>query len=397
MKLNEEHFKRINSVLYKFIWNRNFSAAKAPERIKRNIVNKSTKLGGLGMLDIEQLDASIKLRAFFRTINSNHPFLRIVADKVDLEQFFFPSIRCDVEGVLSEGIRLLRCSRLELLRGESLHRNRKFIGLVRDIKLNRLVGEGGRMSLGYHAIRRAGKRRVGDLRNGDLRSIRNFIERDVYSTLETVLPLNGSDTRETDSLGIFCGDKFLDASKLSSKELRMYRTIDRPITTYKIGLDLNQRDCHSWLYNLNKLTSVRHKNTILKIVHGDVYTRDKLYRYGMIDNPTCSKCGGIETLIHKILECSYAMKVAKELIRITNPLRVNGIDYTRITLEDLIGVTEANYITLTLHAEVISRLLAIRDDATYLIRPSILVKQSIEQTVKAEKKLDIKNALKTLI
>ena len=44
--LSNVHFKHANNVIYKFIWNRHYLASKAPERIKREIMNKPVKLGG---------------------------------------------------------------------------------------------------------------------------------------------------------------------------------------------------------------------------------------------------------------------------------------------------------------------------------------------------------------
>jgi hypothetical protein len=117
----------------------------------------------------------------------------------------------------------------------------------------------------------------------------------------------------------------------------------------------------------------------------------------MIDNPTCGKCDDVETLSHKILECPYSGRIAKELFRFTNQMRITCIDTARITIEDLMGVTEPNFITMTLHAEVLSRILSIRDDAPYLIRPSVLVKQSLEHVIKVERNSEIRNALKNLI
>ena len=52
MALENVHIKVIKSFLYKFIWNRHYLAAKAPERVKREVVNMPIKLGGFGMLDI---------------------------------------------------------------------------------------------------------------------------------------------------------------------------------------------------------------------------------------------------------------------------------------------------------------------------------------------------------
>ena len=65
-------------MLYKFIWNRHYLAAKAPERIKREIMMVNVKNCGLGMLDIAELGDSLKLKALGRLRTSNHPFLRLL-------------------------------------------------------------------------------------------------------------------------------------------------------------------------------------------------------------------------------------------------------------------------------------------------------------------------------
>ena len=53
ISLKDEHYKQINAVLYRFIWNRHYLAAKAPERIKREIATNCVRNGG--MLDIKEL------------------------------------------------------------------------------------------------------------------------------------------------------------------------------------------------------------------------------------------------------------------------------------------------------------------------------------------------------
>ena len=74
IELKSNHYKTVNALIYKYIWNRHYLAAKAPERIKRDILNKSIKLGGYGMLDVAALDESLKLRAIGRLLTSHHPF-----------------------------------------------------------------------------------------------------------------------------------------------------------------------------------------------------------------------------------------------------------------------------------------------------------------------------------
>ena len=75
MVLSEADFKSLNAILYKFLWNRHFEAAKAPDRLPREIINTPVKLGGFGMLNIEELDKGLKLKALSRLFSTSHPFL----------------------------------------------------------------------------------------------------------------------------------------------------------------------------------------------------------------------------------------------------------------------------------------------------------------------------------
>ena len=88
MTLYQRHIKNLNEILYRFLWNKNFLAAKAPDRIKREIINTSTKEGGFGMLDICELDDSLKLKAYGRLMSTRHPFLALVKNSVDYGNFF---------------------------------------------------------------------------------------------------------------------------------------------------------------------------------------------------------------------------------------------------------------------------------------------------------------------
>ena len=51
----------LKNSMYQFIWNRHFGAAKAPDRIKREIINTTIEFGGFGLLDIQDLDRSLKM------------------------------------------------------------------------------------------------------------------------------------------------------------------------------------------------------------------------------------------------------------------------------------------------------------------------------------------------
>ena len=101
MALDKSDFKKINEIVYKFIWNKNFSASKAPERIKREIVQTPIKLGGYGMLDISELDDGLKLKSLGRLLETKHPALVLIKNKLDLSDFFFPKIDGKIDSIFN--------------------------------------------------------------------------------------------------------------------------------------------------------------------------------------------------------------------------------------------------------------------------------------------------------
>jgi hypothetical protein len=135
----------------------------------------------------------------------------------------------------------------------------------------------------------------------------------------------------------------------------------------------------------------------MKIAHGDIYTKEKLARFGMTIDNACPRCGNIETLTHKLIECEYTKRIMKEVVRITNTLRVNPLESDVITIEAALGVKNTSYKELTLHAEVLRRILLIREDQEYLLRPSTFVTLALEHLIEMETRHDIKIALRSLL
>ena len=66
------------------------------------------------MLDIAELDKSLKLKAVGRILDSKHPFISIVKNKLDLENFFEPVLNTGVETLAYQAIALLKEERLKI-------------------------------------------------------------------------------------------------------------------------------------------------------------------------------------------------------------------------------------------------------------------------------------------
>ena len=395
--LKDEHFKEFNKLFYKFIWNRHYHAAKAPERIKREIVNKPMKYGGLGMLDLSMLDQSLKLRAFARLSESKHPFLSKVFDKMDMSDFFYPKSNFELEGIALRGLKLLGEARRKQIGKDQIGSDKTFVTLLKNAKIENVVNRLGRSSIPYFNLRVRGYRKVNELDARNLNSIKPFIEKQVYTELSKVINLRLPVQVDREWKMLFVkGGRLVNMVKLTSKELRMELVTQDPICEFKLGAHCTRNISLSWGANLTKVTSVRHRNILLRVAHGDVYTKEKLNRFGLSDTPQCPRCGDIETLQHKFLTCDYVKRIWEATFKLTRKLRPFDINEEKANL--VLGLTrESEPIILSIHAEILLRILSLKDEDNFLIIPKVMLRLAVELLIRREKVGEIKSRLKDLL
>ena len=395
--LNEADFKKFNSLLYKFIWNRHYLAAKAPERISREITNKSVKLGGLGMLDIRALDDSLKLRALGRLKCSKHPMLKLVANKVDMSDFFYPKVSGKLDEVIARSLQLLKEDRQQLWRNELVERDRMFLAALSQIKLTNALTNSGKISLAFFAIRLRGKSKVEELDDTELNSIGRFLDANLLRSLNKArrLPRAAPPVMQGDQILYHNGKSFTNLSSLSSKLIRELRGEKEPVCVTKIGLILAPTDAMSLYSSINKLTSTRSKDIILRFIHGELYSKERLFRYQLVDSPACPRCDQVETLAHKYLECDYVKEIWRRALTYTNRLRINCPNEPLI--DRVMCSSEPNVTILTIHAEILFRIRGLDPTATYVTLPKIIVTKAIEKLARQERKQQIKEILVDLL
>ena len=392
LNLDEKEIKKINATLYKFIWNRHYLASKAPERIKREIVNKPIKCGGFGMLDIAELDASLKLRALGRLITSEHPFMQLIKSKVNLTNYFNPKCEIEVEGVVTKGIDLLKLDRGRLWERPELNSNLALLLTISNMNLIDILTKQGKNSLVYFMLSRQ-VTRVGELQQHQLNQVRKYIDTKKIEKIELAINANLLGRRR-EELGssYYCKGVNKQLERLTSKEIRVERTREIPICSYKLGLSLTGMEASTWCYRLSKLTSVRHKTSLLRIAHGDVYTKERLKRFGLTPVDTCPRCDQVETLTHKIYECNYTSRIWQELARLT------GQDLSQEPTKAIMGACpDENPAYMTIKAELLGRILQLREEQNYLIHPKRFVKLAIESVGKKELNEELKTEINDLL
>ena len=397
LELKSEHFKAINALLYKYIWNRHYLAAKAPERIKREIMTKPINKGGYGMLDIVALDDSLKLKALGRLATSSHPFLMLLKDKCNFEDFFQPSCPNRLESVLNKGIELLKLDRDKLWDNKFLKNSTSLLQEIKTMSIGKVVNQQGRLSIPFFLIRRRGVTRIADLTPRDLNELERYIENRKLPLIRQARMLPPLNNVTDIKMSIAIKGVFKELGRCTSKEIRESRMSLDPILEYKLGVTLTSAEAASWGYKLSKLTSIRHRVTLLRVAHGEFYTKDKLHRYNLTDDNSCPRCGEVETLVHKFVECEYIARIWQYASLTSNyPSASNG--HRQVTYKSILGGhVESTMTVLTLNAEILLKISYLKDEQNYLVHPKTFVKNCLKAIERNERKTKIKEEIKALL
>ena len=93
------------------------------------------------------------------------------------------------------------------------------------------------------------------------------------------------------------------------------------------------------------------------------------------------------------MECEYTKRIWKIALEKTNP------EGTQLEVENrVLGAFRGCKVAkLTLHAELLGRIISLRDDLTYVVRPRSFVENALHYLIKKEKNREIKSDLEALL
>ena len=91
-------------------------------------------------------------------------------------------------------------------------------------------------------------------------------------------------------------------------------------------------------------------------MHGDVFSNERLCRFGLRDNAACMSClEQLETVQHRLMECVKAQEAWRILDEIRTNLGLNTL--TALTLDNIVGAKDRlNKFELAMNAELIHKL-----------------------------------------
>ena len=266
-----------------------------------------------------------------------------------------------------------------------------------DTDLKSIVSGAGLRSIPFYLMWRRGCRKIRDLRQQDLTTLNRYIDRGKIKKIELAIAnRSGNAAASLLTEYLYKGiSKPID--KLAAKFIRESRTKTQPVNSLKLGTILTSVESKSWGLKLTKLSSTRHKNILLRVAHGDIYTKAKLTRFGLSNDSSCPRCGEIEDLNHKFVTCDYVKRIWEEALRSTRSLTT--FNPIMEAPEDVIlgCYRGSNLTTVTLNAELLQRIHLLKDDTNFLIHPKHFVKQAILFLIRREKNSQIKENLNFIL
>jgi len=96
---------------------------------------------------------------------------------------------------------------------------------------------------------------------------------------------------------------------VEAKEFRRLLSNPGKIIDFKSGVICTEEDTSSWAQRVRKLSSIRHRNILLRTAHGDIMTRSRAFRFGLEEDMHCPDCGEVENLNHFFVDCILMKKV----------------------------------------------------------------------------------------
>ena len=315
-------------------------------------------------MDIRELSESLDLRSYGRLITSDHPFFSQIKDLLNASDFFKVEMNACADQKLKNSLRLLNVNRNKVLSWPiaNVLTNSALRTILSNMLIGKLLTRQGKLSLHYFAIhQRAQHPRVKDLTINEFRTIERFIEKPELRRILGSLIGNrvAYDLRFNDKeVYVSSNGSILNISTMSSGSLRRNQAVDEDkiICLYKIGLALDPGEVLSWTNQLKKLTSTRHKNIILRVAHGDIFSNSRLCKFGLRDTANCANCPeAVETIQHRIMECPLALETWHKVKEAKQALGLQAM--TDFSIENLLGAKDRmNKVELAINAEVLHKL-----------------------------------------
>ena len=385
INFTEKEHSIIRNLIYKFIWNRNYHGAKAPDRIKRSHMNKKIREGGFGFIDHEDVIKAMNTRQVLVNLSSTHPIKYLLEKLIlNLTSHFGSRMTESLDGPGTNYCDIMNKINKKVLTKELdyLTQDRLAKDMLLKEKLRDLARPDRKHCLELTVLRNQGKTTVRQLLTDPVMA-NHFRLRVLHYSYSTLMDacINSQTQDPVNDYYIPIKGKYKMASKVTSRELRQELTHEQQQDDINFKLPASPENIELMLQKINKLRCVKAKSFALRLLHGDIYTGTRLHKFGMSDTDECSKCRNRENLEHLIAGCWYSGLVWLRVKTLYNKTDVRRQNYDHHNLEFAAGC-RLSHAKFKIHLEIIKRLCH-KDRSNIL--PSMVIKQTIDYLMICDK------------
>ncbi len=335
-------WKLIIDKINKFLWNKKYYGNTAPHRIKKEVLYSPISMGGFGMLDLRQVITALRLRRHLILLENNtHPLHDLILALTYDNDYISDQVFMDIDEIINFNLTTLQKKKLsdyeapewqleaDLLLQTSLL-NTKITNITRPRKLGgreiTTLSRRGYVTLHDIISRGSHVNALIKIARKELIRIIPIIKRNFafLQTHQIALPV----AKLRNKAG-----QWLTVNHLTSKVIRETLFEKLILIQPKITI-MDDHTKAAYYNNLSKLINMPNKTKMLRLLQGDVYTAERLKRFGMSNSDICRRCFGKETIYHLLLECPYSIEIYNKLGLTDRSINeILGIGLNRYALE----------------------------------------------------------------
>jgi len=332
INLEAKHWKLINKLIYKFIWNKNINAAPAPHRISKEVMLTPVEQGGFGLVDLESVMKASRIKRFSHLLEHNmHPIANLQNTLCSNNITNVMPI-VNIEDVTTTVLITLHRHYIEILNNVADYYVETDVNL-RNIILN--------IPIKYLCLKNKVRGRdLATLTRRQIYTVQQAIMQNDNSLTLTLNILNPNLQRHVRTLqdaaatiqlpalitAVYIYDKtrnsMVRAAQLHSRAIRQSLVPTKYLNITK-RLNTSVENSKVIYSKISTVRSTQNKTKLLRLIHGDVYCNARLKKFRLSDNDRCNRCFAEETIQHLLLDCPYTKEVWRKLG--INPASLNDI------------------------------------------------------------------------
>ena len=343
--ISDEKLKKINTIIYRFIWNpRAEEGKRVTEKIKRVVVNKSYENGGLNMIDIIKLQHSFLLKWADRLLETSHDNWKVIPLLVLKNVGGNVAFKSSVDSLEFKGLDLVESSFWARVLKTWLDYNSignnisvQNINYEDPIFNNNLIRFKKKVIFNKRCLVKSIIQVKDFMRFGRLMSFEEFnhvfqnsadamlVYNTLYNALlpheETIASFQLDGAVNISSSAFYFRD--LEAGKINRKYfygLIMDDDTESVKIEWRVNYNLNEHDQSIWRMAYDCCSERKLFELQFKILHNIFGTGFLCHKMKLIENNLCCFCMETDTLLHFFVTCPVAKQVWDEADKLISVL-----------------------------------------------------------------------------